>query len=62
MKRKTIDTMREMRLWTGNIVVPVILIGVTLYLDPDVRYGIKKEINRVKCKLYNKKHGIKDLG
>lgn len=62
MKRKTIDAMREMRLWTGNIVVPAILIGITLYSDPDVRYGIKKKFNRFKCKIHNKMNGIKELG
>lgn len=62
MKRKTIDTMREIRLWTGNIVVPTILIGVTLYSNPDVRYGVKKKINQFKCSIHNKINGLKREG
>lgn len=62
MKRKTIDTMREFRLWTSNIVVPTILIGVALYSNPDFRYGITKKFNEFKCKVHNKMNGLKRKG
>lgn len=62
MKRKTIDTMREFRLWTSNIVVPTILIGVALYSNPDFRYGITKKVNEIKRKVHNKMNGLKGKG
>jgi hypothetical protein len=40
MKYKHIEMMREARLWTGQIFVPLIIGGMTLMSIPEVRNNI----------------------
>lgn len=45
MKRKTIDTMRELRLWTMQVVVP--LVGITMAV-PELRDPIIEKYKNLK--------------
>lgn len=40
MKRKNIDTMREVRLWIGQIVVPAITLAASTMAIPEVRKAV----------------------
>lgn len=40
MKRKNIDTMREVRLWIGQIVVPAITVVGSALAIPEVRSAV----------------------
>lgn len=40
MKRKNIDTMREIRLWVGQIIVPGITLAATTLAIPEVREAV----------------------
>lgn len=46
MTRKQIDAAREIRLWTGQIVVPAVI--AVLALSPDIRAKIKSKALNVK--------------
>lgn len=48
MKRKTIDSSREVRLWVSQILIPVASIGVTLMTIPEFRNAIVDKSNKVK--------------
>ena len=45
MKRKNIDTMREVRLWIGQIVVPAITVVGSALAIPDVRSAVSEKAN-----------------
>ena len=51
MKRKTIDTMRELRLWTMQVVVP--LVGIAMAV-PELRDPIMEKCRSVKDNIENK--------
>lgn len=40
MKRKNIDTMREIRLWVGQIIVPAVTVVGSALAIPEVRQAI----------------------
>lgn len=40
MKRKNIDTMREIRLWVGQIIVPAVTIVGSALAIPEVRQAV----------------------
>ena len=48
MKRKNIDTMREVRLWIGQIIVPAAVTVLTLYSIPEVRNSISAKTRKTK--------------
>ncbi|MHC5188562.1 hypothetical protein ACYSNL_02085 [Enterococcus cecorum] len=58
MKRKNIDAMREVRLWTRDIVIPGVAVGVMLWTNDEVRKMVKhkcKDVsNKVKSKFVKK--------
>lgn len=45
MKRKNIDTMREVRLWIGQIVVPAITVVGSALAIPEVRSVVAAKAN-----------------
>lgn len=45
MKRKNIDTMREVRLWIGQIVVPAITVVGSALAIPEVRSAVAAKAN-----------------
>lgn len=51
MKRKTVDTMREIRLWTVQVVVP--LFGITMAI-PELRDPVIEKYKNVKEKIEQK--------
>lgn len=55
MKRKNIDTMREVRLWIGQIVVPVVMVTATAMAIPEVRQKIVEKADKVKRTIKRKK-------
>lgn len=47
-KRKNIDTMREVRLWIGQIVVPGVTLAATALSIPEVRNAVASKAELVK--------------
>lgn len=50
MKRKNIDTMREVRLWVGQIIVPAFTLAATTMSIPEVRQTVVNKIKKWKSK------------
>lgn len=48
MKRKNIDTMREIRLWIGQLIVPAITLATTTLAIPEVRQAVSAKASEVK--------------
>ena len=66
MKRKNIDTMREVRLWIGQIVVPAVTVIGSALAIPEVRQAVATKANQwkesVESKIKrNKKDGFEVL-
>lgn len=55
MKRKNIDTMREVRLWIGQIIVPGVTLAATALSIPEVRSAVATKANQWK-ETINKKN------
>lgn len=51
MKRKTLESMREIRLWTIQVVVPII--GITMAI-PELREPVVEKYKNVKEKIERK--------
>lgn len=54
MKRKNIDTMREVRLWVGQIIVPAVTLVTTTMAIPEVRQAVATKANSWKQSMENK--------
>lgn len=54
MTYKQIETAREVRLWIGQIVVPVVLGTVTAMSIPEVRHAVIGKVNNIKLSIQNK--------
>lgn len=54
MTRKQIDTMREVRLWVRDIVVPVATAAVTALTIPEVRQVVATKAESVKRSIEKK--------
>lgn len=48
MKRKNIDTMREVRLWIGQIIVPAVTVVGSVMAIPEVRQAVATKANQWK--------------
>lgn len=48
MKRKNIDTMREVRLWIGQIIVPAVTVVGSALAIPEVRQAVAMKANQWK--------------
>lgn len=48
MKRKNIDTMREVRLWIGQIIVPAVTVVGSAMAIPEVRQAVATKANQWK--------------
>ena len=48
MKRKNVETMREIRLWIGQIVVPGVTLLTTAMAIPEVRSTVASKANDLK--------------
>lgn len=54
MTYKQIEAMREVRLWIGQIVVPVATATVTALMIPEVREAVAEKANQVKYNIRQK--------
>lgn len=54
MKRKNIDTMREVRLWIGQIIVPAVTVVGSVMAIPEVRQVVATKANQLKESIENK--------
>lgn len=54
MTYKQIETMREVRLWIGQIVVPVVTLAATAMAIPEVRYAVAAKAKEVKYNIDRK--------
>ena len=57
MKRKTIDTLREIRLWTGQLIIPAAAIVLAV---PELRYDLSEGYRKAKNKIKNIKFKSKN--
>lgn len=53
MKRKTIDTMREVRLWGERVIVPAITVGAVILSNEETREKAKSKVEMVKTKAHD---------
>lgn len=54
MTRKSLDTMREVRLWIGQIVVPGVILGASVMSIPEVRSAVATKAKEVKMEIDRK--------
>ena len=54
MKRKNIDTMREVRLWIGQIIVPGLTVAASALAIPEVRQAVASKARNVKLSIDRK--------
>ena len=55
MTYKQIEAAREVRLWIGQIIVPVVTLAVTTLAIPEVRQAVAAKADQVKNKIENRK-------
>lgn len=48
MNSKQIDTSREVRLWIGQVIVPVLTGGIILAANPNVRNWVASKVSSIK--------------
>lgn len=60
MTRKQLDTMREVRLWVGQMIIPSVTLGAALMANPDVRNMVSWKAQQVKYSIQNKKNKMKE--
>lgn len=60
MTWKRIETMREVRLWIGQIIVPAVTLVAASMAIPEVREAVASKAKEIKSKIDNKIH--KDQG
>ncbi|NCE64079.1 hypothetical protein D1159_05635 [Pseudoflavonifractor sp. 524-17] len=60
MTRKQLDTMREVRLWIGQMVVPGVTLGASLMAIPEVRNAVYWKAQQMKYSIRDKKNKIKE--
>ena len=55
MTHRQIETMREIRLWIGQIVVPVCTLAATALTIPEVRQAVGQKVTEMKTAVLKKK-------
>lgn len=60
MKRNTLDTMREVRLWTSQMIVPGVTLGASLMAIPEVRNTVYWKTQQAKYFIRDKKNKVKE--
>ena len=48
MTNKQLDTSREVRLWIGQVIIPVLTGGIILAANPNVRHWVTSKVNSIK--------------
>ena len=51
------ETMRELRLWIGQVIVPIAAVVATCVGVPEVRENIKEYASQIKSNLFQKRDG-----
>lgn len=54
MKRRTIDSSRELRLWIGQIIIPALTLGVTAMGVPEIRHSVAESAKNAKESIKSK--------
>lgn len=54
MTHRQIEASREVRLWVGQIVVPVLTLAATTMAIPEVRQAVAAKAKSIKQKISNK--------
>ena len=54
MTRRTIEAMREIRLWYGQVIVPVVTIAAISMTIPEVRQAVAAKASQWKRSIENK--------
>lgn len=54
MAWKRIETMREVRLWIGQIIVPAVMLVAASMAIPEVREAVVTKANQIKESINNK--------
>ena len=58
MTWKQIETSREMRLWIGQVIVPVIGFGAMITSNPEARQAVKTTFDKAKRSIKKRKFKI----
>lgn len=58
MTRKQLDTMREVCLWVGQMIVPGVTLGASLMAIPEVRNTVYWKAQQMKYSIRDKKEKI----
>jgi len=48
MSYKQIETSRELRLWIGQVIVPIITVSIAIYSNPEARQAVSRKIHEIK--------------
>lgn len=59
MTHRQIETMREIRLWIGQIVVPVCTVVATALTIPEVRQAVGQKVTDMKTRYSEQKEKVK---
>lgn len=54
MTYKQIETMREIRLWVGQIIVPAATVAATVMAVPETRKAVTTKVKKIKNSITNK--------
>lgn len=60
MKRKTLDIMKAVRLWTGQMIVPGVTQGASLMAIPEVRNTVYWKAQQAKYFIRDKKNKVNE--
>lgn len=52
---KNVEKAREVRLWIGQVIVPVVIGGTILWSNPNVRHFVHSKVNNIKTKFKTRK-------
>ena len=54
MTHRQVETIREIRLWVGQIIVPAITVAATMMTVPEVRQAVVTKIGKTKRSIKSK--------
>lgn len=51
MTYKQIEASRELRLWIGQVIVPIITVGIAIYSNPEARQAVSNTVHKIKLRI-----------
>lgn len=54
MTYKQRETMREIRLWVGQVIIPAIAVVTTVAVSPEIRESFVQNMRQIKSNIFNK--------